>query len=70
MSGMDTLRAADQLKAAGMPPGQAEAVSRVINDLGRENLVTKEYLDMRLMQFTAAIAALFITVGGAFKLFA
>lgn len=70
MSGMDTLKAASELKAAGIEPRQAEAISRVINDVGRENLVTKDYLDTRLWQHTAAIAALFIGVAGLFKLFA
>lgn len=70
MSGMDTLKAASELKAAGMDPSHAEAISRVINDLGRENLVTKEYLDMRLFQHTAATVALVGAIVSLLKLFA
>lgn len=55
---MDTLKAASELKAAGIEDRHAEAISRVMNDLGRDNLVTKDYLDMRLWQHTAAIAVL------------
>lgn len=69
MTAMDTLKAAKSLEEAGMPKTQAEAVSRVLNDIAREGLVTKEYLDTRLLQHTLAIAALFVSVAGLFKLF-
>lgn len=69
MTSMDTLKAARELEAAGVPKAQAEAISRVLNDIAREDLVTKHYLDIRLLQHTMASAALFVTIAGLFKLF-
>ncbi len=69
MSSMDTLKAARDLENAGLPTQQAEAISRVINELGRENLVTKEFLDIRLLQHTLATVAAFAMIAGLFKLF-
>ena len=42
---IDTLRYADRLKAAGVEPGQAEAMSRALNAELTEELVTKTDLD-------------------------
>ena len=42
---IDTLRYADRLKEAGLDPGQAEAMSRALNDELTEGLVTKPDLD-------------------------
>ena len=42
---IDTLRYADRLKAAGVEPGQAEAMSRALNAELTEGLVTKSDLD-------------------------
>ena len=70
MSAMDTLSAARDLETAGMPKAQAEAVARVINDLGRADLVTKDHLDVRLLQHTLATVAAFAMIAGLFKLFA
>lgn len=67
---MDTLRAARDLEQAGLTKEAAEAISRVINDHGRADLVTKEYLDSRLWQHTVMIVGSFIAVAGLFKLFA
>ena len=64
MSGMDTLKAARELRDAGLEEKQAEAIVQVVNEHGRDNLVTKEYLDMRLWQHTTAIAALAVVIAG------
>lgn len=69
MSAMDTLKAAQELEKAGLPKPQAEAISRIINDLGRADLVTKEYLDVRLLQHTLATVAAFAMIAGLFRLF-
>jgi len=66
MSGMDTLRAARFLEDAGLGKAQAEAIVQIISDHRRENLVTRDYLDMRLLQHTGAIAALFVAIGSLF----
>ena len=42
---IDTLRYADRLKAAGVEPAQAEAMSRALNAELTEELVTKTDLD-------------------------
>ena len=49
----DTLKFANRLKSAGVPAAQAEAEAEALADVmeiaGRD-LVTKEYLDSRLIQ--------------------
>lgn len=57
---IDTLRYADRLKAAGVEPSQAEAMSRALNAELTEGLVTKTDLD-------AATAALRADLGGAIR---
>ena len=42
---IDTLRYSDRLKQAGVDPGQAEAMSRALNDELTEGLVTRKDLD-------------------------
>ena len=42
---IDTLRYANSLKAAGVEPRQAEAMSRAINDELTEGVATKRDLD-------------------------
>ena len=42
---IDTLRDADRLKQAGVAPGQAEGMSRALNDELTEGLVTRKDLD-------------------------
>lgn len=69
MQSMDTLKAARDLESAGLPKPQAEAISRIINDLGRADLVTKDHLDFKLMQHTVATIAAFAMITGLFKLF-
>lgn len=70
MSATDTLKAARDLESAGLPQAQAEAISRVINDLGPADLVTKEHLDVRLLQRTVATIAAFAMIAGLFTQFA
>jgi hypothetical protein len=69
VSTMDTLKAAQELEKAGLPKPQAEAISRIINDLGRADLVTKDHLDVRLLQHTLATVAALAMIAGMFKLF-
>lgn len=69
MTAMDTLKAARELEAAGLSKTQAEAISKVINELGRADLVTKDYLDIRLLQHTLATVFAFATIAGLFKFF-
>lgn len=69
MSSMDTLRAARTLKAAGIDEEHAEAITQVINDLGRDNLVTKDHLDARLWQLGLAMAATTFALLSLFKFF-
>jgi hypothetical protein len=44
----DTLKLADRLEAAGMPPQQAKGVAAALAETATANLVTREYLDLRL----------------------
>lgn len=67
---MDTLKAVRTLETAGLPKTQAEAISRIINDLGRADLVTKNHLDIRLLQHTVAIIASAALIVRLFNLFA
>ena len=69
MSGMDTLKAARELRDAGLEEKQANAIAQVIYNHGRDQPVTREYLGVRLWLHTAAIAALFVAVASLFKLF-
>jgi hypothetical protein len=50
----DTLQLVDKLKAAGLPPEQAEAVVRAIGE-AQEELVTKAYLDYTLERTLAPL---------------
>lgn len=69
MSSMDTLKAARELEQAGMEKHQAEAVALVINEHGRADLVTRDYLDKRLWQQAVMIVGSFIAVASLFKVF-
>lgn len=55
---IDTLRYADRLKNAGVEPGQAEAMSRALNDELTEGLVTKTDLDNAVSELGGKIDAL------------
>jgi hypothetical protein len=51
----DTLKLADRLEAAGMPPQQAKGVAAVLAETATANLVTREYLDLRLSESEARL---------------
>ena len=53
---IDTLRYANRLKAAGVESGQAEAMSRAINDELTEGVATKADLDDAVVELKAGIA--------------
>ena len=55
---IDTLRYANRLKNAGVDPGQAEAMSRALNDELIEGLVTKADLDNAVSELGGKIDAL------------
>jgi hypothetical protein len=54
----DTLKLADRLEAAGMPPQQAKGVAWALAETATANLVTREFLDLRLGEIRATIAHL------------
>ena len=66
---IDTLEIAKKLEAAGLDKRQAEAITQVLGDLARDDLVTREYLDRRLLQHTLAVIASVAAIAGLFKLF-
>ena len=66
---VDTLEIAKKLEAAGMEKRQAEALTQVRGDLARDDLVTRDYLDRRLLQHTLAVVASVAAIAGLFKLF-
>jgi hypothetical protein len=51
----DTLKLADQLEAAGMPPQQAKGVAAAPAETATANLVTLEYLNVRLSESEARL---------------
>ena len=53
---IDTLRYANRLKTAGVESGQAEAMSRAINDELTEGVATKADLDDAVVELKAGIA--------------
>ncbi len=55
---IDTLRYANSLKAAGVEPRQAEAMSRAINDELTEGVATKRDLDDAVVELKGDIARL------------
>ena len=55
---IDTREILRERQEAGMPERQAEAVARVVKkryDLDREELVTREYLDLALAKLSAEL---------------
>ena len=56
VSVIDTLRYADRLKAAGVETGQAEAMSRALNDELAGGVATKQDLDQAVDKLTGEIA--------------
>lgn len=55
---IDTLRYADRLKQAGVESGQAEAMSRALNDELTEGLVTRKDLDDAVSELKGDIGGL------------
>jgi hypothetical protein len=53
----DTLKLADRLEAAGMPSQQAKGVAAALAETATANLVTREYLDLRLSELRAETKA-------------
>jgi hypothetical protein len=51
----DTLKLADRLEAAGMPPQQVKGVAAALAETATANLVTREYLDLRLSESEARL---------------
>jgi hypothetical protein len=51
----DTLKLAQRLEAAGLPPRQAQDVASALSDTIGEVVVTREYLDLRLGEMRAAL---------------
>jgi len=47
---VDTLKIYERLKSANMDDKAAKEVAEVINDVVEEDLVTKQYLDLRLAE--------------------
>ena len=45
----DTLKFAKRLREAGVPDSQAEAIAEAFREASSEELVTREYLDTRLL---------------------
>lgn len=66
----DTLRAARRLKEAGVPPQQAEAQAEIMAEAfvqNVDNLVTRDYLDVRLAQQDAQNDVKFEVINGKFR---
>jgi hypothetical protein len=51
----DTLKLAQRLEAAGLPPRQAQDVASALSDTIGEVVVTREYLDLRLGELRAEL---------------
>ena len=51
----DTLKLAQRLEAAGLPPKQAQDVASAISDTIGDAVVTREYLDLRLGELRAQL---------------
>jgi predicted polyphosphate/ATP-dependent NAD kinase len=58
----DTLKLADRLEAAGMPPQQAKGVAAALAETMTANLVTREYLDLRLGEMEARLRGEIATI--------
>ena len=49
----DTLKLAQRLESAGVPPKQAQDMASAFSDTIGETVVTREYLDLRLAELKA-----------------
>jgi hypothetical protein len=66
---IDTLEYTKKLEAAGVDRKVAEAHAEALKAAVETSLVTKDYLDKRLLQHTIAVVAAFSAIAGRFKLF-
>lgn len=53
----DTLKFAKRLEQAGIPTEHAEAISEAFRDATGEELVTREYLDLRVAELRTLISS-------------
>jgi hypothetical protein len=51
----DTLKLAQRLESAGVPPKRAQDMASAFSDTIGETVVTREYLDLRLAELKAEI---------------
>ncbi len=51
----DTLKLAQRLEAAGLPPKQAQDVASALSETIGDAVVTREYLDLRLSEMRNAL---------------
>jgi hypothetical protein len=51
----DTLKLAQRLESAGLPPKQAQEMASAFSDTIGETAVSREYLDLRLAELKAEI---------------
>jgi len=49
----DTLKLAQRLESAGLPPKQAQEMARALSDTIGDTVVSREYLDLRLAELKA-----------------
>ncbi|MEL7048341.1 MAG: hypothetical protein AAFO75_05150 [Pseudomonadota bacterium] len=76
IAAMDTLKASEVLHNSGIDKPHAEAIARVINDFGRDDLATRQDLralrsdvEGMLWKQTAVICGMVFGVVGLFKVF-
>ena len=60
----DTLKLADRVEAAGMPVQQAKGVAAALAETVTADLVTREYLDLRLGELRSEITGLGARIDG------
>ena len=60
----DTLKLAQRLEAAGLPPRQAQDIATALSDTIGEAVVTGEYLDLRLAELAAQLGGRFAQTEG------
>ena len=51
----DTLKLAQRLESAGLPPKQAQEMASAFSDTIGDTVVSREYLDLRLAELKAEI---------------
>jgi hypothetical protein len=60
---VDTLEIARELEAAGMDKRQAEAVTKVLGRVAHDELVTRDYLDMKIATLKAELFKIIVGQG-------